>query len=82
MRIVCWHENCLPADNSHEISCLICYFWKSGKIFNCRLLQVIGGALRVNFMMELQVAVHNFQISFAHQGPELLCLLKVKEDLS
>ena len=23
---VCYHENCLPADNSHEISCLICYF--------------------------------------------------------
>ena len=21
-----FHENCLPADNSHEISCLICYF--------------------------------------------------------
>ena len=21
-----FHENCLPADDSHEISCLICYF--------------------------------------------------------
>ena len=21
-----FHENCLPADNSHVISCLICYF--------------------------------------------------------
>ena len=21
-----FHENCLPADNSHEISCFICYF--------------------------------------------------------
>ena len=41
------HENCLPADDSHEISCLICYFLKSGKILNCRLLQIIGGALRV-----------------------------------
>ena len=41
------HENRLPADDSHEISCLICYFWKSGKIGNCRLLQVIGGTLRV-----------------------------------
>ena len=42
------HENRLPADNSHEISWLIGYFWKSGKIWNCRLLQIIGGALRVN----------------------------------
>ena len=24
------------------------YFWKSCKIWNCRLLQIIGGALRVN----------------------------------
>ena len=44
------HENCLSADDSHEISCLICYFWKMGKICNCRLLQIIGGALRVNCM--------------------------------
>ena len=41
------HENRLPADDSHEISYLICYFLKSGKIFNCRLLQIIGGALSV-----------------------------------
>ena len=39
------HENCLPADDSHEISCLICYFWKSGKIWKCRLLQIIGDAV-------------------------------------
>ena len=42
-----FHENRLPADDSHEISSLICYFCKSGKIWNCRLLQIIGGALRV-----------------------------------
>ena len=42
------HENRLPADDSHEISCLICYFRKSDKIFKCHLLQIIGGALRVN----------------------------------
>ena len=42
-----FHENRLPADNSHEISCLIHYFLKSDKILNCRLLQNIGGALRV-----------------------------------
>ena len=40
--------NRLPADDSHEISCLIGYFWKSSKIWNCRLLQIIDGALRVN----------------------------------
>ena len=40
------HENRLPADDSHEISCLICYFWKSGKIWNCCLLQIIGSASR------------------------------------
>ena len=50
-----FHENRLPADNSHEISCLICYFWKSSKIWNwnCHLLQIICGALRVN-------AIYNF----------------------
>ena len=42
-----FHENRLPADDSHEISCLIRYFGKSGKILKCRLLQNIGGALRV-----------------------------------
>ena len=45
------HENPLPAGDSHEISCLICYFWKSCKICNHRLLQIIGGALRVNNQM-------------------------------
>ena len=43
-----FHENGLPADDSLEISFFICYFWKSGKIWNCRLLQIIGGALRVS----------------------------------
>ena len=43
------HVNRLPADDSHEISCLFCYFWKSCKIFSCRLLQIVGGALRVKF---------------------------------
>ena len=43
-----FHENRLPADDSHEIACLICYFGKSGKILHCCLLQIVGGALRVN----------------------------------
>ena len=42
-----FHEIHLPADDSHEISCLICYFWKNSTIWNFRLLQIIGGALRV-----------------------------------
>ena len=41
-----FHENRLPADDSHEVSCPICcYFWKSSTICSCRLLQIIGGAL-------------------------------------
>ena len=42
-----FHENRLPADDFHEISCLICCCFLSGKNFNCRLLQNIDGALRV-----------------------------------
>ena len=41
------HENRLPADDSHKISCLFDYFRKNGKILNYCLLQIIGGALRV-----------------------------------
>ena len=44
-----FHENRLPADDSREISYLIFFFFlKSGKICNCRLLQITGGALKVN----------------------------------
>ena len=46
------HENRLPANDSHEIPYLICYFLKSGKTFNCRLLQIIGGALKVKHYIE------------------------------
>ena len=42
-----FHENRLPADDSHEISYLICYFEKEAKFEFCRLLQIIGGALWV-----------------------------------
>ena len=45
------HENRLPADDSHEISCLICYSSKSSTILYCRLLQIIGGAL--NFLLQI-----------------------------
>ena len=40
-----FYENHLPADDSHEISCL--FFRKSSRICNCRLLQITGGALWV-----------------------------------
>ena len=42
-----FHENRLQEEDSHEISCLICYFLKSRKILNCRLLQIIDGTLWV-----------------------------------
>ena len=42
------HENCLPADDSHEISCLMCDFEKVAKFG--RLLQIIDGAFRVNWV--------------------------------
>ena len=41
-----FNEDRLPADDFHELSCFICYFRKSGKICNYRLLQIIGGVLR------------------------------------
>ena len=51
-----FHENPLLADDSHEISSLICYVRKSGKILNCHLLQIIGGALRVRLFLFFQLA--------------------------
>ena len=29
-----FHENRLAVDNSHEVSCLICYFGKAAKMFS------------------------------------------------
>ena len=43
-----FNENSLPADDSHEISCLIRYFLKKRQ--NFKLPQNIGGALSVNRM--------------------------------
>ena len=43
MRIVCQQTILMKY-------CLICYFWKSCKIWNCRLLQIIGGALKVKLL--------------------------------
>ena len=50
-----FHENRLPADDSHEITCLICYFLKSGKILDCHLLQIIGGALWVKGVQPCEI---------------------------
>ena len=67
-----FHENRLPAEDSHEISCLICYFRKGGKILNCRLLQIIGDASWVEalhqvpgeFFMLYLASVFFFKINF------------------
>ena len=61
------HENRLPADDSHEISCLICYLLKKRQIFNCRLLQIIGGALRVKLPKRCQFFLH-FSLLQVKQG--------------
>ena len=58
------HDNRLPEDDSHEI-CLICHFLKSGKILNCRLLQIIGGALTVNMIISSKF--HFLKIFFKSQ---------------
>ena len=43
--------------NSHEISYLICL--KKGKILNCYLLQIIGGALWVKLLYVLKLFLHS-----------------------
>ena len=74
------HENRLQADDSHEISCLICYFWKSGKILNCRLLQIIGGALRVKLIFSLKVSnpssSQRWNITIHHECP---CRIEISQ---
>ena len=40
-----FHENRLPADKSHEKYHALFVIFKSGKIGDCRLLQIIGGTL-------------------------------------
>ena len=62
------HENCLPADISHEVLYLICYFCKSSKIWNGRLLQIIGGALRDNSQLTFEIttvlSLYNTMLGF------------------
>ena len=68
-----FHENHLPADYSHEISCLMCYFRKSIKIINCRLLQIIGGAFWVYFFIRVENSVDPDQM-VTHEKPADLYL--------
>ena len=39
-----------------------CYFWKSGKIWNCCLLQIVGGALRVKLDLWVLTAAFNSSV--------------------
>ena len=72
-----FHEYRLPADDSHEISCLICYFWKSSKLWNCRLLQIIGGTLWVKPQAKSSWARSlNFGLECLHVYTSILCLLE------
>ena len=45
MRIVCQQTILMK----HHALFVICYFCKSSKIWNCRLLQIIGGAFQIRF---------------------------------
>ena len=58
-----FHENCLPADNSHEIACLFVIFEKAAKFENCRLLQIIGGALWVKEEMEVHTLCESSHVT-------------------
>ena len=50
MRIVCQQTILM------KYHALLVIFEKNGKIWNCRLLQIIGGALRVNWDGSLYLA--------------------------
>ena len=78
-----FHENRLPADDSHEISLLICYFLKSGKICNCRLLQIVGGALRISLpsAYEMVHVIRNCYFA-AHTSDVLFCFVFLQKSLS
>ena len=44
-----FHENCLLADNSHEISCLISFRKLGKKLQNLSSAAVVIGALRIKY---------------------------------
>ena len=67
------HENPLPADDPHEISYLILVenWERCRKIWNCRLLQIFSGALRIKLVSHLLhftlfLLAGNFVLSFAN----------------
>ena len=58
------HENCLPADNSHEISCFICLFvFEKGAKFETVVCCIIGGALYYHLEETESVPVFVFSSS-------------------
>ena len=58
MRIVCQQTILM------KYHTLFVIFEKSGKIWNCRLMQIIGGALRVNFgILTCDIDNEPFQIT-------------------
>ena len=79
-----FHENGLPADDSHETSRLICFFilWKSSKICNCRLLQIVCGTLWVNFLPIIVVCWLPLQNLEAATGPLLVAPFCIKWPLA
>ena len=48
---------------------LFVIFEKSGKICNCRLLQIIGGALRVNVFSYYNVTLGAMNVRFGNAKP-------------
>ena len=58
-----FHENCLLADNSHEISYPI-FFQKLGNMSeNVSSAAVVTGALRINSVHIMHVSIHVYRIS-------------------
>ena len=69
-----FHENRLPADNSHEISyALFVIFEKPAKFENCCLLQIIGRALWVRLMDKKIITRLHFNFSFSIHMDLFLC---------
>ena len=77
------HENRLPADDSHIIMPYLLFLKKSGKILNCRLLQTIGGALRVKTVFRICYqntqrcgeVLEILELNFSTKGSSELALL-------
>ena len=66
-----FHENRLPADDSHEISCLICYFYKAAKfeiVVCCKLkVELYANSVQVE-VSKLCLSVYVGCFDFSKQG--------------